>query len=129
MYMPLAGEQSKVYLEGTLSRRWSPIGHQPLVADGARSKRAENRYGAVHVGTGAEVAPCVIDWQDRDATIRWYELLLAECPHGQILLWQDASLGNQRGRAWRTRWTGGRCARSCARARTSRGDRLRRRRT
>lgn len=87
--VPLAGDQSKVYLEGTLSRRWSPIGHQPVVADGARSKRAENLYGAVHLGTGAEVAPFVIDWQDSDATIRWYELLLEECPHGQILLWQD----------------------------------------
>jgi len=86
--VPLAGDQSKVYLEGTLSRRWSPIGQQPLVADGARSKRAENLYGAVHLGTGAEVAPFAIDWQDSDATIRWYELLLEECPQGQILLWQ-----------------------------------------
>ena len=87
--VPLAGDQSKVYLEGTLSRRWSPIGQQPVVADGARSKRAENLYGAVHLGTGAEVAPFAIDWQDSEATIRWYELLLEECPHGQILLWQD----------------------------------------
>jgi transposase len=87
--VPLAGDQSKVYLEGTLSRRWSPIGQQPVVADGARSKRAENLYGAVHLGTGAEVAPFAIDWQDSDATIRWYELLLEECPQGQLLLWQD----------------------------------------
>jgi transposase len=35
------------------------------------------------------VAPFAIDWQDSDATIRWYELLLDECPQGQILLWQD----------------------------------------
>src|SRR4029453_14007430 len=42
--VPLAGDQSKVYLEGTLSRRWSPIGQQPVVADGARAKRAENLY-------------------------------------------------------------------------------------
>jgi transposase len=68
--VPLASDQSKVYLEGTLGRRWNPIGQQPVVADGARQKRA-------------------IDWQDSDATIRWYELLLAECPHGQLLLWQD----------------------------------------
>ena len=27
--IPVAGDQSKVYLEGTLSRRWSPIGQQP----------------------------------------------------------------------------------------------------
>jgi transposase len=83
--VPLASDQSKIYLEGTLGRRWSPIGEQPVVADGARQKRAENLYGAVHLGTGAEVAPFVIDWQDSDATIRWYELLLMECPQGQIL--------------------------------------------
>lgn len=87
--VPLASDQSKVYLEGTLGRRWNPIGQQPVVADGARQKRAENLYGAVHLGTGAEVAPFAIDWQDSDATIRWYELLLEECPQGQILLWQD----------------------------------------
>jgi len=87
--VPLAGDQSKVYLEGTLGRRWNPIGQQPVVADGARQKRAENLYGAVHLGTGAEVAPFAIDWQDSEATIRWYELLLEECPQGQILLWQD----------------------------------------
>jgi transposase len=87
--VPLASDQSKVYLEGTLGRRWNPIGEQPVGADGARQKRAENLYGAVHLGTGAEVAPFAIDWQDSDATIRWYELLLDECPQGQILLWQD----------------------------------------
>jgi len=89
LVVPLASDQSKVYLEGTLGRRWNPIGEQPVVADGARQKRAENLYGAVHLGTGAEVAPFAIDWQDSDATIRWYELLLDECPQGQILLWQD----------------------------------------
>jgi transposase len=87
--VPLASDQSKVYLEGTLGRRWNPIGQQPVVADGARQKRAENLYGAVHLGTGAAVAPFAIDWQDSEATIRWYELLLAECPQGPILLWQD----------------------------------------
>ena len=65
------------------------MGHPPVVADGARSERAENLYRAGHLGTGAEVAPVVIDWQDSDATIRWYKLLLEACPHGQILLWQD----------------------------------------
>lgn len=40
--IPLASEQSKVYGEGTLGRRWNPIGQQPVVADGARQKRAEN---------------------------------------------------------------------------------------
>lgn len=87
--VPLASDQSKVYLEGTVGRRWNPRGQQPIVADGARQKRAENLYGAVHLGTGAEVAPFAIEWQDSDATIRWYELLLEECPQGQILLWQD----------------------------------------
>jgi len=43
--VPLAGDQSKVYLEATLARRWSPVGQQPLVADGAREKQAENIYG------------------------------------------------------------------------------------
>jgi transposase len=87
--IPLASDQSKVYLAGTLGRRWNPMGQQPLVADGARPKRAENLYGAVHLGTGAEVAPFAIDWQDSAATLRWYELLLEACPQGQLLLWQD----------------------------------------
>lgn len=69
--VPLASDQSKIYLEGTVGRRWNPIGEQPLIPDGARSKRAENLYGAVHLGTGAEVAPFAIDWQDSDATICW----------------------------------------------------------
>jgi transposase len=86
---PLAGDQSKVYLEGTVGRRWNPIGEQPLIADGSRSKSAENIYGAVHLGTGEEVAPFVIDWQDSDATICWFEQVLKDCPRGQILLWLD----------------------------------------
>jgi len=86
---PLAGDQSKVYLEGTLARRWNPVGKQPLIADGARSKSAENLYGAVHLGTGAEVVPFVIDWQDSDATICWLEQVLAACPRGKIVLWID----------------------------------------
>lgn len=60
--VPLASDQSKVDLEGTVGRRWNPIGQQPVVADGARQKRAENLYGAVHLGTGAEVAPLAIEW-------------------------------------------------------------------
>jgi transposase len=87
--VPLAGDQSKVYLEGTLARRWNPIGQQPLVADGARRKKAENIYGAIHLGTGEEVSSFVIDWQDSEATIRWLELILEEHPEGQILLWLD----------------------------------------
>lgn len=87
--VPLASDQSKVYLEGTLGRRWNPIGEQPLIPDGARSKRAENLYGAVHLGTGAEVAPFAIDWQDSDATICWYQQVLKECPRGEIVIWQD----------------------------------------
>jgi transposase len=87
--VPLAGDQSKVYLEGTLARRWNPVGQQPLVADGARSKKAENIYGAIHLGTGEEVSSFVIDWQDSEATIRWLEMLLTDHPHGQLLLWLD----------------------------------------
>jgi transposase len=82
---PLAGDQSKVYLEGTIARRWSPVGKQPLIADGARSKSAENIYGAIHLGTGEEVVPFVIDWQDSDATICWLEQLLVACPRGKIV--------------------------------------------
>ena len=87
--VPLAGDQSKVYLEGTLARRWNPLGQQPLVADGARSKKAENIYGAIPLGTGEEVSSFVIDWQDSEATLRWLELILEDHPRGQILLWLD----------------------------------------
>ena len=87
--VPLASDQSKVYLEGTLGKRWNPIGEQPLIPDGARSKRAENLYGAVHLGTGAEVAPFAIDWQDSAATICWYQQVLQACPRGEIVMWQD----------------------------------------
>jgi len=86
---PLAGDQSQGYLEGTIARRWNPRGQQPLIADGARSKQAENIYGAVHLGTGEEVAPFVIDWQDSDATIQWLEMVLDAYPRGDILLWLD----------------------------------------
>jgi transposase len=89
--VPLAGDQSKVYLEATLARRWNPVGQQPLVADGAREKQAENIYGAIHLGTGQETATFCIDWQDSDATIQWLELMLAEHPRGQILLWIDGA--------------------------------------
>jgi len=89
--VPLAGDQSKVYLEATLARRWNPVGEQPVVADGARSKQAENIYGAIHLGTGAETATFCIDWQDSDATIEWLEMMLVEHPTGQILLWIDGA--------------------------------------
>lgn len=89
--VPLAGDQSKVSLEGTLARRWNLRGQQPLVADGARSKQAENIYGAIHLGTGEESATFCIDWQDSDATIQWLELLMGEHRQGQILLWIDGA--------------------------------------
>ncbi|MCA1606260.1 MAG: IS630 family transposase [Acidobacteria bacterium] len=89
--VPLAGDQSKVYLEATLARRWNPRGEQPLVADGARAKQAENIYGAIHLGTGEETSTLLIDWQDSDATIQWLEMILAEHPRGQILLWIDGA--------------------------------------
>ncbi len=88
---PLAGDQSKVTLEATIGRRWSPIGQQPLIPDGARSKQAESIYGAVHLGAGQEVAPFCIDWQDSEATMRWLEMILDEIPRGQILLWLDGA--------------------------------------
>ena len=86
---PLAGDQSKVYIEGTIAKRWNPVGQQPLIADGARGKAAENIYGALHLGTGEEVVPFVIDWQDSDATICWLEQVLETCPRGKIVLWID----------------------------------------
>ena len=89
--VPLAGDQSKVYLEATLARRWNPRGQQPLVADSARQKQAENIYGALHLGTGEETATFCIDWQDSEATIQWLEMVLAEHPRGQILLWIDGA--------------------------------------
>ncbi len=91
LVVPLAGDQSKVHLEATLARRWNPVGQQPVVADGARSKQAENIYGAIHLGTGEETATFCIDWQDSDATIAWLELMLAAHPTGQILLWLDGA--------------------------------------
>jgi len=87
LVVPLASDQSKVYLEGTLGRRWNPIGEQPVVADGARQKRAEICMGGPF-GHGCGGGPFAIDWQDSDATIRC-TTLLDECPQGQILLWQD----------------------------------------
>ncbi len=87
----LAGDQSKVSLEATLAKRWNPRAQQPLVADGARSKQAENIYGAIHLGTGQETSTLCIDWQDSDATIRWMEMMLVEHPRGQILLWLDGA--------------------------------------
>lgn len=89
--VPLAGDQSKVYLEATLARRWNPVGAQPVVADGARQKQAENIYGAIHLGTGQETSTFCIDWQDSDATIAWLEMMLAEHSEGQILLWIDGA--------------------------------------
>jgi transposase len=86
---PLAGDHSKVYREGTGARRWNPVGQQPRMADGARSKAADNISGAVHVGTGEEVAPFVLDWQDSDATIGWLEQVLAAGPRGELVLGLD----------------------------------------
>jgi len=91
LVVPLAGDQSKVYLEATLARRWNPVGQQPLVADGAREKQAENIYGAIHLGTGEETSTFCIDWQDSDATIQWLEMMLVEHARGQILLWLDGA--------------------------------------
>lgn len=89
--IPLAGDQTRVYLEGSVGKRWSRRGHQPRVADAARRKYAENIYGAVHLGTGEEVAPFSIDFQDADATIRWMEMVLEESRRGKIVVWLDSA--------------------------------------
>jgi transposase len=89
--VPLAGDQTRVYLEGTVGKRWNPRGKQPRIADSSRTKFAENIYGAEHLGTGAEVAPFSIDFQDAGASIVWFELVKAACPRGMILIWLDSA--------------------------------------
>ena len=89
--IPLAGDQTRVYLEGTVGKRWSRRGQQPRVPEGSRRKYAENIYGALHLGTGQEVAPFSIDFQDAEATIRWFELVLEQCPRGIIVVWLDSA--------------------------------------
>lgn len=88
---PLAGDQTRVYLEGTVGKRWNPVGRQPRVADSSRTKYAENIYGAEHLGTGEEVAPFSIDFQDAAATLLWLELVVEAVPRGTILLWLDSA--------------------------------------
>ncbi len=63
------------------------MGAPPLVAAGARQKQAENSDGAIQLGPDEETSTFCIDWQDSDATIRWLEMLLAQLPRGQLLLW------------------------------------------
>lgn len=89
--IPLAGDQTRVYLEGTVGKRWSRRGQQPRVPSGSRRKFAENIYGALHLGTGEEVAPFSIDFQDADATIHWFEMVLVENPYGKIVAWLDSA--------------------------------------
>lgn len=86
---PLAGDQTKVYLEATLAKRWNPIGQQPLIADGARTKKSESIYSALHLGTGEETSTFVIDWQDSEATICWLEMIDDQHRRGAIILWID----------------------------------------
>lgn len=89
--VPLAGDQTRVYLEGTVGKRWSRRGRQPQVPQASRRKYAENIYGALHLGTGEEVAPFSIDFQDADATIHWFEMVLAEHPYGKVVVWLDSA--------------------------------------
>lgn len=89
--IPLAGDQTRVYLEGTVGKRWSRRAQQPRVSSASRRKYAENIYGALHLGTGQEVAPFSIDFQDAEATIRWFEMVLEEKPRGKIVVWLDSA--------------------------------------
>ncbi len=43
------------------------------------------------MATGEEVAPFSIDFQDADATIRWFEMVIEENPRGKILVWLDSA--------------------------------------
>ena len=88
---PLAGDQTRVYLEGTVGKRWSRVGKQPRIPDRSRTKFAENIYGAEHLGTGKEVAPFSIDFQDAAATIVWLEMVVRAIPRGTIVLWLDSA--------------------------------------
>lgn len=88
---PLAGDQTRVYLEGTVGKRWSRVGAQPRIPDSSRTKYAENIYGAEHLGTGEEIAPFSIDFQDAAATVVWLELLLLTITRGKIILWLDSA--------------------------------------
>lgn len=87
----LAGDQTRVDLEGTVGKRWSRCGRQPRVADGARHKYAEIIYGAMPLGTGEAAAPFSIDFQDADATIRRFEMMLAENRRGKLVIWLDSA--------------------------------------
>lgn len=89
--VPLAGDQTRVYLEGTVGTRWNPRGKQPRFPDRSGTKYAENIYRAEHLGTGAEVAPFSIDFQDAGASVVWFELVKATCPRGTLLIWLDSA--------------------------------------
>lgn len=89
--IPLAGDQTRVYLEGTVGKRWSRRGQQPQAVSASRRKYAENIYGALHLGTGEEIAPFSIDFQDADATIRWLEMVVEENRRGKIVVWLDSA--------------------------------------
>ena len=89
--IPLVGDQTRVYLEGTVGKRWSRRGQQPKVTQASRRKYAENIYGALHLGTGEEVAPFSIDLEDADARMRWFEMVRAENPRGTIVVWLDSA--------------------------------------
>jgi transposase len=88
---PVAGDQTRVYLEGTVGKRWNRVGQQPRIPDRSRTRYAENIYGAEHLGTGEEVAPFSIDFQDAAATVVWLDLLLEAIRRGVILLWLDSA--------------------------------------
>ena len=59
------------------------------MAGGARSKQAERIDGALQLGAGEGVWSFGIGWQEREATRRWLELIVAEHRRGQILLGLD----------------------------------------
>jgi transposase len=65
LVVPLAGDQSKVYLEATLSRRWNPRGQQPLVADGAREKQAEQSTAQFTSGREQRRVPSALTGRTR----------------------------------------------------------------
>ena len=45
----------------------------------------------MHLGTGDEVAPFSIDFQDADATIHWLKMVMSAKRRGKIVVWLDSA--------------------------------------
>jgi transposase len=93
--IPVAEDETKVKLEGTIGWRWNPLGQQPQIADGGRGKQSVSIYGISHLGTGEEFT-LQTEWQDSQWTCTFLEELQAAYPAGEILLFWDRA-GHHKG--------------------------------